>query len=198
MGSASQTVLVVDDDEGCRDLYREWLAGDHEVREADHGEAGLAELDERVDVVLLDREMPGLSGIEVARRIAASAYDPHVAMISSAPFDVDLVEVPIDDYRRKPVKEADVRDVLAAYCYRRQYETAFEELFSITSKVAALEADHSAAELAGEEHYERLRWQAEEKRVEVDRALHQSGQDWRTAFRTFGPDEAPDTSGRPV
>jgi CheY-like chemotaxis protein len=198
MGGTSLTVLVVDDDEGCRTLYREWLAGDHEVREAASGEEGLEALDASVDVVLLDREMPGISGIDVAGRIAAAAHDPHVAMISSAPFDVDLAETPIHRYVRKPVDEDDVRGLLAEYRTRRDYETAFEEFFSLTSKVAALEADNSREELDGEERYERLRWRAAEKRVEVDLALQEAGSDWSTAFRTFGPDVAPDSSGPPV
>jgi CheY-like chemotaxis protein len=198
MGGSSLTVLVVDDDEGCRTLYREWLAGDHEVREAARGEEGLDALDASVDVVLLDREMPGISGIEVARRITTTAHDPHVAMISSAPSDVDLAETPINQYVRKPIDEENVRDVLAEYRTRREYETALEEFFSLTSTVAALEADHSRAELEGDERYERLRWRAAEKRVEVDLALRDAGSDWSTAFRTFGPDVAPDSSGPPV
>lgn len=198
MGGASLTVLIVDDDEACRHLYRQWLAGDHEVREAGSGEDGLAALDAAVDIVVLDREMPGLSGLEVSRRIADAEHDPHVAMISSAPANVDLAETPINQYLRKPVGTADLQDVLAEYRSRREYETVIEEFFTLTSKVAALEADHSRGELAGDECYERLQLRAAEKRIELDHALRRDGQDWAAAFRTFGPDVAADTAGRPV
>lgn len=197
-GGDPLTVLVTDDDPGCRDLYRYWLADRHEVREARHGFEALDRLDGSVDVVLLDRDMPGPSGSEVARRIAASEFDPHVAMVSSAPIDLDLVETPINDYVRKPVDEADLRAVLAEYRSREAYETALEEFFSLTARIAALEADRSAAELDGNERYERLQWLVDEKRVEVDQALQRGDPNWTTAFRTFGPPAAPDPPSRPV
>lgn len=192
------TVLVTDDDAGCRELYRHWLADHHEVRTASHGYETLEQLDESVDVVLLDRDMPGPSGSEVARRIAATDFDPHVAMISSAPFDLDLVETPIHDYRRKPVDESDIRAIIAEYRCREEYEAALAELFSLTSKLAALEAGRTSTARAVDERYARLEWLVEEKRVEVDRALRRSDPDWTTAFRTFGPPAGPDPPSRPV
>lgn len=198
MGGEPLTVLVTDDDRSCREVYRHWLADRHEVRDATNGYEVLERMDESVDVVLLDRDMPGPSGSEVARRIAATAFDPHVAMVGSAPIDVDLVETPIHDYVRKPVEESDLRAVIAEYRAREDYETALEEFFSLSSKLASLEAERSPGELAGEERYERLQWLVDEKRVELDLVLRRGEPDWTTAFRTFGPPSRPDPPSRPV
>lgn len=179
------TVLVIDDDEGCRSLFDRWLSEDHEVVTAPDGEAALAALSEAVDVVFLDREMPGPSGAKVAREIAELAVDPHVVMVSSKSVDVDLVDVPIDGYVRKPAEAADLRDVLAEYRARREYETALDEFFALTAKLAAIEADNAREELADDERYLRLRWLVEEKRAEVDCALDRSRTDWSAVFRSF-------------
>lgn len=179
-------MLITDDDEGCRDLFEHWLAADHEVLTAPDGETALSTLSAEVDVVLLDREMPGPSGIDVAREIAASRHDPYLVMVSSKPVETDIVDVPFDAYIRKPAVEADFREAIEEYRARREYETALDELFALTAKLAAIEADNSREELVADEGYQRLRWLVEEKRAEVDYALDRSRTDWSTAFRSFG------------
>ncbi|MDG5775032.1 response regulator [Haloarculaceae archaeon H-GB2-1] len=83
--SRRPTVLVVDDDCGCRRLYERSLSEQFRVRTASTGREGLDRLDEQVAVVVLDREMPGLSGEEVLDRIKEGPYDPHVVVASSLP-----------------------------------------------------------------------------------------------------------------
>lgn len=197
-GGERLTVLVTDDHADCRELYRHWLGDRHEVREAANGEEALERLDATVDVVLLDREMPGPSGIEVARRIAAGEYEPHVVMISSAPIDLDLAELPVHDYVRKPVDGADLEEILEEYRARQDYEAALSEFFSITATVASLEAEHAPETLAGNERYERLKWLVDEKRFEVDRALAERDPDLTGAFRDFKPAAVADPRSRPV
>jgi DNA-binding response OmpR family regulator len=69
--SAERTVLVVDDDTAIRRLVRTVLEADgYDVLEADSGERALQLANEAGPaVVLLDVMMPGLSGIEVCRRL---------------------------------------------------------------------------------------------------------------------------------
>jgi len=70
--STQATVLVVDDEHHLADLYTDYLADDHEVLTAYGGEEALELLDDPdtdVDVTLLDRRMPDLSGDEVLAAI---------------------------------------------------------------------------------------------------------------------------------
>jgi len=178
------TVLVVDDNDGCRELFALWLEPDHEVWTAPDGGAALEALDATVDLVVLDREMPGKTGIEVARAIADGELDPHVVMVSSAAPDFDLVDVPIHDFVRKPILEDDLATVVEEYRTQQAYRTALQQYFTLTAKVAALEANQPEEALAESDQYARLRWLVDEKRAQVDEALSRSESDWSVTFKT--------------
>lgn len=176
-------ILVVDDSEGYRDLYTLWLAPDYAVRTAADGPAALEQLDDGVDIVLLDREMPGPDGVEVAQSIEASEHDPFVVMVSSLRPEFDLLEQPVDEYVQKPVEEADIRGVVKTYRAQQAYLTALDDLFALTARMAAIEAHKSDAELADSEAYARLEERVESKRREVHEAMAAAKSDWETAFR---------------
>jgi len=81
-----RTVLIVDDHETFRVAARGLLeaAGFDVVGEAADGSEALAEVERlEPDVVLLDIQLPGLDGFEVAERLAARAEAPDVVLISS-------------------------------------------------------------------------------------------------------------------
>jgi len=61
------TVLVIDDDQGMRQVLKDFLERDgHRVVEAASGEAAVSVVEiESVDVVILDKEMPGMNGMDV-------------------------------------------------------------------------------------------------------------------------------------
>ena len=111
-------VLIADDEPHARARLRELLAhcaGVRVVGEADHGEAVLAEVARaQPDLVLLDIRMPGLDGLEVARRLAALAEPPGVVFTTAfeahalAAFDVQAI-----DYLLKPVRRERLEVALA-------------------------------------------------------------------------------------
>jgi two-component system, NarL family, response regulator LiaR len=86
-GSSSISVLLVDDHALVREGIGQIL--DHEpdisvVGEADSGEAALDLLKRmQPDVVLLDVRMPGIGGIETARKIRSAFPDIRVLMLSA-------------------------------------------------------------------------------------------------------------------
>jgi DNA-binding NarL/FixJ family response regulator len=80
------TVLVVDDHEGFRRFVRTLLIADgfDVAGEAADGEEALALVGEiKPDLVLLDVQLPGIDGFEVAERLAASSHPPAVVMTST-------------------------------------------------------------------------------------------------------------------
>lgn len=105
-------VFIVDDEAPARARLRGLLsdcAGDLPnlvVGEAATGAAALNALAEaETDVVLLDIRMPGMDGIEVARRLAEREHAPAVVFVTA--YDghaVSAFEVQARDYLLKPVR----------------------------------------------------------------------------------------------
>jgi DNA-binding NarL/FixJ family response regulator len=80
-------LLIVDDHAGFREFARTMLGaeGFAVAGEAEDGESALAAIEKlHPDVVLLDVQMPGLDGFEVARRLAeGNGEHPKVVLTSS-------------------------------------------------------------------------------------------------------------------
>ena len=80
-------VLVVDDDEQIRSLLKRYLekGGYQVVGEAADGQAAIAEAGKlQPDFVLLDNEMPSLSGEDAASRIRLSAQMAVIVAVSGS------------------------------------------------------------------------------------------------------------------
>jgi len=80
-------ILVVDDEEGLRLLYKEELEDDGaEVTLAASGAEAIERLEEGVfDLILLDIKMPGMDGVEVLRRVKEKWSDIPVILCTAYP-----------------------------------------------------------------------------------------------------------------
>ncbi len=80
------TLMIVDDHDEFRQFVCRLLTADgFEVTgQAGDGESALEAVDElRPDAVLLDVQLPGIDGFEVARRLASGPHPPLVVLTSS-------------------------------------------------------------------------------------------------------------------
>ncbi len=100
------TVVVVDDERPLVDLVTRYLRREgYEVHAAYDGEEAL-EVIGRVtpEVIVLDLMLPGIDGLEVARRVREDA-DPYIVMLTARTDEVDRIvglRVGADDYVTKP------------------------------------------------------------------------------------------------
>jgi DNA-binding response OmpR family regulator len=173
-GTPGATVLAVDDEPDLAELYRVYLDPEYDVRIATGGEEAIEAMDETVDVVLLDRRMPDMSGHEVLNAIRGDGYDARVAMLTAVEPDVDIVEMPFDDYKTKPVTKEDLVTLVEVLLHRAAFDERSQEFFALASKKAALEA----AGTTNSEEYEELIDRMESVRLEVDDTLdHLSARD---------------------
>jgi DNA-binding response OmpR family regulator len=118
-------ILLVDDEPALLDMYTDFLTEQHyEVRTATDGETAIKTIGEwEPDIVLLDIQMPGPSGVESLATIRALAPDVKVIMVSGIS-DTDLARRALAygafDYVTKPVDlEYLGRSVGAALLMRR-------------------------------------------------------------------------------
>jgi DNA-binding response OmpR family regulator len=105
------TVLVVEDDPDVRDLVALSLkhAG-YDVLAQSNGESALAvALGEQPDLVILDWMMPGMSGVEVCRKLRADPRGAHIRVLlltsRAQEMDIDLgFDAGANDYMVKPFR----------------------------------------------------------------------------------------------
>jgi putative two-component system response regulator len=109
-------VLVVDDTESVRSLFRRLLMSDgHEVVMAADGAAALDAVQQhRPDVVLLDVDMPTMGGLEVCRRLKAdpvTRLTPVVMVTGQTDLHDRLrgIEAGADEFLSKPVHPQELR-----------------------------------------------------------------------------------------
>jgi two-component system KDP operon response regulator KdpE len=98
--------MVVDDDPQIRRVLRTaFVAQGYEALDARNGEEALEMLrDEKVDLVILDVNMPGMSGLETCRVIRSMSEIPIVMLtVRDAETDkVEALDAGADDYMTKP------------------------------------------------------------------------------------------------
>ena len=79
-------ILIVDDEEGMRDLLKAILGSDYQIAEADSGAALHQALDhEQPDVVLLDMKLPDANGLGLLSAIKQRWPATEVIVLSGAP-----------------------------------------------------------------------------------------------------------------
>lgn len=131
-------ILAVEDDiVGMEFLEAQIRNLGHEMFRADNGKRALAVLESnpgKIDVVLMDREMPVMDGLAAVRRMKDSARlrNIPVVMVTGADSAADMKEgldAGVFYYLMKPVAEETLRSVLsAAVREARQAKTLSEEL----------------------------------------------------------------------
>ncbi|GGN89594.1 MULTISPECIES: response regulator transcription factor [Haloarcula] len=163
------TVLIVEDEQHLADLYTDYLSDQFDVETAYSGEEGIEMLSPTVDVVLLDRRMPVVSGNEVLAEIEERSLDCRVAMVTAVNPDFDIIDMGVDDYLVKPVTREDLTDVVDRLDKIATYNEELQRLTSRKLKRNVLQVEKTQAELDGSEQYRRLQSEIAdiEKRVDT-------------------------------
>jgi predicted DNA binding protein/CheY-like chemotaxis protein len=131
--SARPVVLIVDDERDLADTYARWLDDEYEVRTAYGGHEAIESVDETVDVVLLDRRMPRITGDDVLEHIWEEGFDCGVSMLTAVEPDSDLGDLGFDEYLVKPVTKADLVDVVNELVLRRSMTEDTQEYLALKS-----------------------------------------------------------------
>ena len=125
-------LLLVEDDPTLRQALTFNLTREgYEVTSAADGEAGLeAARSERLDLVLLDVMLPGMSGIEVLRVLRREGVTTPVIILSAKGDEIDRVvglKLGADDYVAKPFSRPELLARIEAVLRRQRREPARPE-----------------------------------------------------------------------
>ena len=162
-------VLIVDDEERVAETYELRLGTEYETETALSGEEALRTIDESVDVVLLDRRMPGLTGDQVLEEIRKRGLDCRVVMLTAVDPDVDITEMEFDGYLVKPVERDELRTAVERALSISEYNERMQDLSSLKLKRNVLEVELPSRKLEGSEKYSQLVSDIESLESEIER-----------------------------
>jgi DNA-binding NtrC family response regulator len=129
---AKEAILVVDDEFGPRESLRMILKPLYEVYTASDGQEALRLIgDKDIDVVTLDLNMPGLSGIEVLKEIKKLRPNTEVIIVTgygSLGNASEAIRFGAGDFISKPFDVADIISIVAKAFERRNFNLKIKRL----------------------------------------------------------------------
>ena len=130
-----QRILVIDDDDLNITLLTDILSDNYEILSATNGQDALsAALSEHPpDLILLDRMMPGMDGVEVCRRLKADTRTQNIPVIFVTAIDgameqADGFSSGAVDYITKPLRPAIVKARVDNHLHLKLYQDHLEDL----------------------------------------------------------------------
>jgi DNA-binding response OmpR family regulator len=130
-----RSVLVVEDEQQMRTMLEDNLQFDgYQVTAVETGEEALAELERHsYSLILLDVMLPGISGVDVCRRLRSRGTRVPVIMLTARTQESDRVEgldVGADDYVTKPFSLRELLARVHAQVRRDDWRSAAGDEFS--------------------------------------------------------------------
>lgn len=106
-GSRAIDLLIVEDDDGFREMAVEWMRRKgHRVEEAANGQEALKQCDRlHFQVAVFDMNMPGVSGLELLQRFKSGGVDTEVIILTgqaTVENAVEAMKLGACDYLTKP------------------------------------------------------------------------------------------------
>ncbi len=124
--TTKKRILLVDDDEDLCFVISRLLRSHHfAVDVAHNGRDGLAQCLRRPDLVLLDRSLPDMDGLEICRQVRADRRLRHIPVVMLTALDKSLEKIEglysgADDYITKPFDQEELLARLAAVLRRHE------------------------------------------------------------------------------
>ncbi len=129
---SKEAILVVDDEFGPRESLRMILKPLYEVYTASDGQEALRVISEKdIDVVTLDLNMPGLSGIEVLKEIKQLRPETEVIVITgygSFGNTSEAIRLGAGNFISKPFNVSEIISAVVKAIERRRYNLSVKRL----------------------------------------------------------------------
>lgn len=178
MGGASDharpRALIVDDEKEVADAYALRLRDLCDITTVYSGQDALEAIDDsEVDIVLLDRHMPGMSGDDVLVELDDRSYYGRIIMVTAIDPGFDVLDMPFDDYLCKPIDREDIRASVTQQVEILGYET-LGSYFQVASKQQVIAAEIPREERETHESFRDVRDRAKQLEARASRLLDDS------------------------
>ncbi len=177
-------ILVVDDDDAVRGYFRRLLTAEgYVVIEASDGPAGLAAIAAgKPDVVLLDVQLPGMTGFDVCRRTRQDVSTRLTPVVMVSAFGArteraEGLEAGADDFLTKPI---DTQELLARLRSLVRIKGYTDDLDSAGAIITAIATMIESRDGYTDGHCHRMANYA----TSLGRALHLDDADVQTLYRS--------------
>jgi DNA-binding response OmpR family regulator len=137
----SAHVFVVDDEDQMCTLFKRYLSDSFRVSTETRGARAVQRIDDSVDVVLLDRRMPDLSGEEILGILREEGFRGKTAIVTSLEFDQDIAGKPFDEYIEKPVSQSELTRAVEVLVEEREFERLSRQYFQLKRERLLAEED---------------------------------------------------------
>ena len=170
-----KTVLIVEDEEALAESYQLHLEDDYETKIATNGGQALAKLGPDIDLVLLDRRMPGMAGDDVLKRIDEWELDFQIIVVSAIDPDMDIIDLPFDGYLTKSVSKDELLAAVERAFLKERYEECLVEYNGAAETYDVLRNEYSQSELDTKDEFAALEERLESLEAEIDEIVDELG-----------------------
>lgn len=153
---SAPVVLIVEDEPDLASLYASYLDEACRVQVAETGDEAIERIDHGLDVAFLDRRLGDWSGDELVNVIHERGIDCGIVMVTAVEPNLDIVDLPVDDYLTKPVFQEDLQRSVEEILFRKVGGADRREFLGLISRRIALDNYFDTDELAGEPEYAKL------------------------------------------
>lgn len=133
----SAVILVVDDEVGITKVFDQMLP--YRVETAHSGEKALRKMTATIDVVLLDRKMPDLSGDEVLEELRNRGHDQPVVLVTAMQPTPSAATLQYNEYLVKPVRSDKLQSTVDRALALSDQHVQIQEYYTLVDKILALE-----------------------------------------------------------
>jgi DNA-binding response OmpR family regulator len=173
------TTIVVEDDPDLADLYATWLRQAGSTVHVALSRAAAFELvdehEDGVDLVVLDRRLGDGTGDDVLDYLRAARPDARAVMLTGVSPDLDILDMPFNEYLVKPVTQSEFTATIQDVVARSRYVSHVDELYVALRKLTLLQSNRSETELLADAEYLALLDEVETLRFEADQAFSSLG-----------------------
>ena len=152
----AERILLIEDDESLAELFGEFLSQWYEVQYANDGLEAMVQLSEKVDIVLLDRNLGNWTAQTILGVIQDKRLDCKVLIVTGEEPEPEIARFPIENYLQKPVKLHELKECVEEALFRKNIPKTEQELLALVSRQRVLEETHSWAVLEESEEYRQL------------------------------------------